>query len=98
MSETKSFSEPFQVGASLKRAFSTFLANFVSFNLLGLLVSIPGLLLIVLVFFSLGIGIFSLLPVEGAAEAELPNFGFIHVLGVLGIIALGFRFSTSWPR
>ncbi len=90
MTETRSFSEPFQVGATLKRAFFTFLANFVSFNLLGLLISIPGLLLIVLVFFALGIGIFSLLPADGTAETELPDFGFIHFLGVLGIIALGF--------
>ena len=89
MSEIENLGAPLQVGAALKRAYSAFLANFVSFNLLGLLVGIPGLLLIVLMVFALGLGAFALLPVDGTAEAELPDFGIVHFLGMIGIGVLG---------
>lgn len=88
VSETQGFRTPFQVGTTLRRAFSTYLSNFISFNLMGLIVGLPGLLLVVLFLFAIGFGFFAMLPAEGVPVEEMPDFGFIHLLGFIGVLVL----------
>jgi len=64
----------FSVGGVLKRSFSTFFANFVSFNLLGLAAFVPGLLLVMLLF---GATFFSLISYDAAAGGPPPDFGAV---------------------
>jgi hypothetical protein len=85
----------FQIGSCLKRALSTFFANFISFNLLGLIVMAPGVLLIFLLFGSTYMALISYDPATGAPPPEIgPGFaitifGSIVVMMVMQYLLTG---------
>ena len=68
--------QAFSIGGCLKRALSTFFANFISFNLLGLAVMVPGMLLLVAVFGAVFASLFLGASAAGGAPAV---FGTLHV-------------------
>ncbi len=81
MTDTTMAGHQFQIGTCLKRALSTFFANFVSFNVLGLIVMVPGVLLIFLLFGSTYMSLISYDPATGAPPPEIgPGFA-ITILG-----------------
>jgi hypothetical protein len=50
MTATVVAGEPFHIGACLRRALSVYLANFISFTALGLMVMVPGFMLLMMTF------------------------------------------------
>jgi hypothetical protein len=64
----------FSITGSLKRAFSIFFANFISFNVLGLITMVPGIVVVGLLFGAIFASLFLAAPGAGAA----PDFGVIH--------------------
>jgi hypothetical protein len=71
----------FSIGGCLKRALSTFFANFISFNLLGLIVILPGILLVVALFGT----VFASFFLTGSADATPPDFSALH-FGLFGVV------------
>lgn len=67
-----SASGAFSIGGVIKRSFSAFFANFISFNLLGLATMVPGFLLVMVLF---GTTFFALMTYDPAAGGPVPDIG-----------------------
>jgi hypothetical protein len=80
--QTAPISGAFSIGGCLKRALSTFFANFISFNLLGLVVIVPGILLVVVLF---GAVFASIFMAGSAVDGTPPDFGALH-FGTFGLV------------
>ena len=75
MTETVVSGGEFRISACFTKSPSAFFANFVSFNLLGLLIMVPGFLVITLLF---GAVFASLMVIDHGANPEFLNFGAFH--------------------
>ena len=82
MTDSAIMGEPFRIGSCLKRAITTFGANFISFNLLGLTVIVPGLILVSLLF---GVVFASVFLGIQAPNATPPDIGALH-FGTFAIV------------
>ena len=94
MANAESAGQSFSIGASLSRALSTFLANFISFNLLGFTVMVPGLGLVVLLFGAVFAGFFIGLDNIGAPPS---GFGALHfiVFAAIWIVAVTLQYFLT---
>jgi hypothetical protein len=87
MTDTTFAGGQFQIGTCLKRALSTFFANFIAFNLLGFTVMVPGLILLIALFSAVFAGLFLSLqsgnaPPSGLGALHFGTFGLIWVMAV----------------
>jgi hypothetical protein len=80
--------EPFRIGTCLSKALSVYFANFVSFTAMGLLVLVPGFIVLLTIFGNLLAGLgFELLSAEARLHATpLTAAGFLAAL--IAVVAL----------
>jgi hypothetical protein len=88
MTDAASTGEPFRVGSCLAKAVSVYFANFVSFTAMGLLVLVPGSMVLLMFFGNLLAGLGpALLTAEGRLHATpLTAVGFLAAL--VAVVAL----------
>ena len=93
MVDTVAGGTAFSIGGCLKRALSTFFANFIPFNLLGLVVIVPGFLVIFLAFGAVFASIF----LAGQGNGGAPDFGALHfgTLGLVWVLALTLQYFLT---
>lgn len=89
MTDSAVVGEPFRIGACLSRALSTFFANIVRFNLLGLLIMGPGAVLLGVALGAAMLGLYA-----GNPDTFSPvRFGFTFV-GAF-VVILGFQYFLT---
>jgi hypothetical protein len=88
MTDAASTGEPFRVGSCLAKAVSVYFANFVSFTAMGLLVLVPGSMVLLMFFGNLLAGLGpALLTAEGRLQATpMTAVGFLAAL--VAVLAL----------
>jgi hypothetical protein len=88
MSDVAIAGEPFRIGTCLSKALSVYFANFVSFTAMGLLVLVPGFIVLLTIFGNLLAGLgFELLSAEARLHATpLTAAGFLAAL--VAVVAL----------
>ena len=85
MTDMAVVAEPFRVGTCLSKSLAAFFKNFISFNVIGLIVMVPGVLLIVLLF---GNTFVALMTYDPATTAVPPDMGEAFGIAFLGAFAV----------
>jgi hypothetical protein len=86
----------FSIGGCLRRALSTFFANFISFNLLGLIVMVPGLVVLFLLFGGTFLALMAYDPATSAAPPEIGgDFAFMILGGGLIMLILQYLLTGA---
>ena len=85
MTDMTAAGEPFRIGACLSKSLSTFFANFISFNILGLIIMVPGVILLLLLF---GGTFFALMAYDPATSAAPPDLGGTFATAFFGAFVI----------
>ncbi len=86
MADTSVSGEGFRVGACLSRSLSTFFANFISFNVLGFIIMVPGVVLVVLLFGGTFLALMAYDPTTSAAPPDIDGSFAIAFLGSIVVM------------
>jgi len=81
MSDMAAVGEPFRVGSCLSKSLSAFFKNFISFNVIGLIIMVPGVLLVIFLF---GNTFAALMAYDPATSTAPPDIGENFATAFLG--------------
>jgi hypothetical protein len=87
MTDSAIMGEPFRIGACLSKSISAFFKNFISFNILGLVIMVPGVVIIALLF---GGTFLSLLTYDPALGGPPPDIGSGFAAGFISVFFIFF--------
>jgi len=87
MTDSTIVGEPFRIGACLSKSVSAFFKNFISFNVLGLIIMVPGVILVFLLF---GGTFLALMAYDPATGAPPPDLGSSIAVGFIGVFFIFF--------
>lgn len=94
MTDMTAHTGTFSVGRSISRAISTFFANFISFNLLGLAVMVPGALVLFAMFGATLASLFFYEPGPGAPPPDFSGLNF-SLFGVAWVLLLTLQYFLT---
>jgi len=96
MSDSVIAGEPFRIGACLSKSLSAFFSNFISFNVLGLTVMVPGIVVLFLLFGSTFLELMAYDPTTSATPPEIGGgFAFMIIGGAFIMLILQYLLTGA---